>query len=316
MTRAAAAATFLLAACAAHGPSVLTVVPVRATSATSPVAVELRYDDLGCGVFAKDGPAPNARAGRDCLERSLPKTPCEGGGSPELATLELAVSLIDGAGGPADVPRARKLLDGCFADVAREAVLEHAAAKQKNEATAPLEKCDAYAQTTLAMTECTIEHTQTERAWLRRIEHELAPDLRTLFASATLAFERYAEKIGAIEYERYAGGTMRSPAMAAKILALLQRRRARVATLRAFVPAHVTSDELRSTREQIERTSSTARDAEPEAPAAVDDAIKAWIPYFEAELALYERVSPNSRDSVTVLLGQEHAADLCASVPP
>ncbi len=84
----------------------------------TPISLDEHYDDLGCGVFASDGAAESATAMRRCLERSAPKDACTGGGSPDLVTLELAVSLIDATGGPADSTRARKLLDGCFADVA------------------------------------------------------------------------------------------------------------------------------------------------------------------------------------------------------
>ena len=190
-------------------------------------ALEEHYDDLGCGVFAKDGRSPRTRPrSATASSGARPKTHARAEARPTSSTLELAVSLIDGTGGAADVPRARKLLAGCFADVAVQAVFEHAEKKEKDASAKPLESCEAYAQTTLAMTDCAIEHTQNERAWMRRIRHELAPEARPLLEAATQAYEAYAKKLGEVEYERYAGGTLRSPAMVDKIRFLLHERRA------------------------------------------------------------------------------------------
>jgi hypothetical protein len=317
MTRVGAALVGLtLTACGGPTPAAVTVAPIPVASAKAPEPVPERYDDLGCGVFAKDGASPSATALRRCLERTAPEDACTGGGSPDLSTLELSVAMIDGTGGPVDVPRARKLLEGCFVDVSVDAVLEHAARKEKDPTTAPLDSCDAYAQTTLAMTECATEHTQNERAWLRRIRRDLAPDVRPLFDAATHAYDVYAEKLGTVEYERYAGGTLRSPAMASKVLFLLHERRMRVAAIASFVPGRVTSEDLAAARDETLRAFSAAHDAEPEAVEAVEAASKTWLAYRGAEIALYERVHPGSRDAVILLLGREHAKDLCGTVPP
>jgi len=298
-----------LTACSA-GPAAVTVAPV-ASSSVAPVSLDEHYDDLGCGVFAKGGAAESATALRRCLERTVPKDACASGGSPDLATLELAVSLIDGTGGPADVPRARELLARCFADASVLAVLTHAGTRGS-----PLDSCDAYAQTTLAMTDCATEHAQSERAWMRRIRHELPSDARPLFDVATAAYEVYARKLGEVTYDRYAGGTARSPAMADEIRSLLHERRVRLQTIRTFVASPVTPEELASARETLRDRLAAAEGAEPEAKQAVAAASHAFLPYRDAEIALYERLHPGSRAAVTLMLGREHAAHLCGTIPP
>jgi hypothetical protein len=317
MTRAlTAAAALLVASCAARAPSTVTVAPVTTKPTPPPELIGARYDDLGCNVFAKDGPAPDEGTYRSCLEREAPKAACEGGSSPDLATLELAVALVDGTGGEVGIPRARAMLARCFADVSVQAVLEHATKKEKDPMTPPLASCESYAQTTLAMTDCALELTKVERGWLRRIELDLAPDTRRFFADASRAFAAYAEKVGEIDYTRYAGGSTRSADMSWKILSVTRLRRIRVLALRVFIAKRATGEDLASARDEVERALSVARHAEPNAAEAVDAAEKAWSPYRDAELAFYERMFPGSRDAVTLLLEREHAKDLCSSVPP
>ncbi len=78
----------------------------------------------------------------------------------------------------------------------------------------------------------------------------------------------------------------------------------------------MSSDELAAARDEMRTSYAAAHDAEPDAKLAVEEASHAYLPYRDAEVALYERLHPGARDMLVLMLGREHAAHLCGTVPP
>lgn len=270
-------------------------------------------EDFGCGVFAKDGVSENARDFRACLERKVAAAePC-GGGSPSLVTLELATVLIDGADGKSDVPHARALLDGCFRDASVETVLGHADDKDSNPGVLALETCDEIAQTTLASSECLAEHVQNERAWLHRERGSLAAPARPSFVAASRAAETWQTKLGEIDYARYAGGTMRGPAMQSRIYMAMKTRRHRLERIREWTATESSDDDRAAVRRNVAQARrEILEDAQPEVTTALEAEEKAWLAYRDAESALYETLRPGSRTEAQTMIAAEHAQLLCA----
>jgi hypothetical protein len=299
---------FLALACACGTPKTAAVTLSESpVDASAPRVVSHAEDDFPCGAYAPDGFAPDAMKARACLERANAdgKTTCDGG-SPPLALLELAVSLADGAGGPADPERALSLLKGCFADVSVQAVALHI---QKRDA--PFRSCDAFAQTTLASSECLAEHTDNERLWIRFASRRMSPERAALFTSAAKTYDAYATDVGAIAYARFEGGTMRDPAMRATTLALLRRRHARIAKLLDVgeIPPAV---DVANAESNAERALENARaNADHDVLTAIAKANDAWPAYRDAEIALYENVRAGSRDAAHAAIEVERFADFC-----
>ncbi len=287
---------------AAEAPSVTLAAP--AIDAAAPIAAY--EEELPCGAYAPDGASPDATKARACLEREVKSDPCGDHVSPSLARLELAVSLIDGTGGPADSKRGLALFDGCFEDASVQTVREHEA---KHEAA--FGSCDAFAMTTLASSACIAEHVENEDIWLRVVKRTMSSDRAALFAAATKAHDAYAFKVGAITYARFAGGTMRDPAMRAAILAQMKRRHTRIERLMQsnWIPR---APELAIAEENAARALATARaDAEPDTLPAINDAVVVWPAYRDAEVAFYESYRPGERSAVIAALDVERYADFC-----
>lgn len=293
----------LFASChVAHTPQVTLASPPSSHAATTGV---VREDELPCGAYAPDGASPDAAKARTCLERAMKSDSCDGG-SPSLDRLELAVSLIDGTGRPADSKRGLALLDGCFEDVAVEAVREHEA---KHEAA--FTSCDSFAVTTVASTACLAEHVANEEIWLRVVQRTMPSDRASLFAAATKAHGVYATKVGAIAYARFSGGSMRDPAMVASILAQLKRRRARIDGLVKSSTIPPAPELSRAEANAARALASALADAEADTVAAIDEADAAWPAYREAEVAFYESFHPGARSAVVAALDVERYADFC-----
>ena len=310
MTFSRAALALVLMGCA-HAPANVTV--TAATPRAQPyVETPEPPEDFGCGVFAKGGVDDSPTAYRACLERAVAaETPCEGGGSPDLLVLELSVALVDGVGGPADVTRGRKLLDGCFRDIAVQAVLEHAQAKTQK----PFEKCEDFAQTTLSINECLQQHIQNERAWLRRERHTYGANTRPAFDTATSAADKWEKTLGDIEYQRYDGGTMRVPAMLSRVYGAMQKRRARLAKIREWHATEPSPEDRQNARWKLEQALRTiASEAEANETLALHVEEKAWGDFRDAEIALYEALHPNARARAMFDVASEHADEMCSLV--
>ncbi|HEY2370496.1 MAG TPA: hypothetical protein VGH87_29065, partial [Polyangiaceae bacterium] len=284
----------LLCGCA-HAPTIVTVT-AAAPRAQPQVELAEPEEDFGCAVYAKGGIDESPAAFRACVEHVVAtETRCEGGGSPDLSTLELSVTLIDGVGGAVDIPGGRKILDGCFSDVAVQAVLEHARLKAEKPRTPPFEKCEDFAQTTLAITECLQQHVQNERAWLRRERRSYGPVTRPAFDAAASAAKTWMEALGDIEYRRYEGGTVRGPAMLSRIYGAMQKRRARLAAIRTWSATEATPEAREYARSKLaEALRTITTEAEPNEKHALEEEEKTWRVFRDAEVALYEALHPNA----------------------
>jgi hypothetical protein len=316
MTFSRAALALVLCGCA-HAPASITVAAAL-PRAQQALALPEPTVDFGCGIYAKDGVTEDAAAYRVCVERAVAAGgTCEAGGSPALTTLELAVALIDGAGGPTDIPRARTLLAPCFRDVAVEEVLTHADAKEKDPHARPFEGCDAFAQTTFASTECIAEHVQNERAWLKRERRSYSASTRPLFDIATRAASEWQTKLGAIDYARYAGGTMRGAAMESQIFTAMRTRRDRLAKIHTWTPGELSSEDRAMSRQELVRARRELVDgAESEVIAAAEAEDKAWSAYRDAEADLYEALHPGLRQGALIELAGERTNALCTMCEP
>jgi len=290
----------------AETPNV-TIASATTDAAPAPVAIddEPVSKEFPCAAFVGDGVTPDAAKARACLERVVQAQPCDGG-SPSLERLELAASLADGAGGPADRARAKSLFAGCFADASVAEILAHV-----DGATAPYKSCDAFAMTTLASSACLAEHAANEDLWLKRVKRKLPPDRAALFASATKAHDAYATKVGSIAYMRYEGGTMRDPAMRSVIVAMLKRRRARLAKLFDDGSIPLAIDLAQAERNAKRALDSARSNAEGDVLTAINDANAAWPAYRDAELALYASYDHGARSAVLGVLEVEYFSDFC-----
>jgi hypothetical protein len=315
MTFSRAALGLLLCGCAHTTTTPKVTVATVLPRAQEPVAVPEPEEDFGCGVFAKNGASEDPKVFRACVERLVSaEPPCEDGGSPDLAMLELAVVLVDGSGGTTDIPRARKLLAACYRDVAVDTVLTHADDKESDPRTPPMETCDDFAQTTLSSTACLVEHVQNEKAWLRVVRRSLGPVVRPVFDAASVAAEAWERKLGEIDYARFGGGTMRGTAMESRIFTAMKTRHLRLDRIHERTGGEPPSGEDRaSARDELSRAKrAITDDAEPEVVSALEAEENAWIAYRDAEASLYDTLYPGARAAVTIELAWEHARTLCA----
>ena len=237
-----------------------------------------------------------------CLEREAAKDTCEGGSSPSLALLELAVVRFDTARSATDVARARKLLAPCFRDESVLTVLAHADARESNPKTPPFGSCDAFAVTTLASTDCLSEHLEDERAWLRARQRTMDAETARLFDAANAAFETYATDVGAITYAMFDGGSRRNPGMQSVRLGAMLRRHRRLAGL----PARPAADP----------TDGDATEPSAAMRTAIAEADRAWPAYRAAEMAYFGHVHAGSRAALGAALAHEHAEDLRDAIAP
>lgn len=304
---------FWFVACVTLGcghPTTPSVTIAASVTDAAPPIVAPHEEELPCSAYAHDGVTPNPARARACLEAIVKTQSCDEG-SPPLEMLELAVSLIDGTGGPADSKRALALFDHCFEDASVQAVREHATKKAASPSEPPLTSCDAFAATTLALSECLAEHGENEAVWLRVAKRNMPSDRAALFTAAARAHDVYATKMGAIAYARFGNGSMRNPAMRAVTLALMRRRHARIERLMeaGYIPP---APELARAEANAERALQNARSvADAPTLAAIEEADAAWPAYRDAEIAFYESYHPGGRTLLTAALDVERYVDLC-----
>jgi hypothetical protein len=311
MTFRRVALALLFCGCADAPATVTVATPPPRTPTATVVNVE---PDFGCAAYAKAGPRESASAFRACVEKVVAaETPCEGGASPDLPTLELAAALIDGAGGPADAARARKLLAGCFRDASVQDVIAHADEKESNATTPPFASCEDFAMTTFAISECFMMEVQVEQAWMRRLRGEQRAEVLALFDAAASAANAYARALGLIQYARYADGTIRDVVAVVATRAEMQTRRARIAAISAWRP-RVPALDRETARTNLARTFKTFSKNQPDVATAIRAEERAWRAYRDAEASLYEKLHPGARDAIFAELAVEHADAVGAMV--
>jgi hypothetical protein len=208
----------------------------------------------------------------------------------------------DGDGGPArgGVPRrGRKLRcgragcggPGCFDDVSREGILEHAAAKERDSRTPPANFCKDIGGTTITSVECEArsgENSDTVRQLqAKTVVEGLDAAGRDLFARSDQAFDDYVGAVGDYVYEVYIDGTIRG-AMA--VSAENKLKAARIRDLAAFT-RFVAKDTSPKDVEAAERRRAAALDRVHAGTAAEKAALlkteQTWEAFRDAEVALY-----------------------------
>jgi hypothetical protein len=287
-------------------------------------ADDAREPSVDCLRFADgDGTRRDLARARACLARSLASAKCDGS-SAGLWQAELAIMLIDGVGGPVDVAGARVLFDGCFDDVTRQGVLEHADAREAKPATPPVSFCKDIGGTTLTGNECgaRVRLQEETRGALqaKRIVAGMDDEGRRLFVAASRAYRAYVDAMGAYVYEVYRDGSIRNAAALGEEQSLLHRRTEDLATLATFTPASVSREALERS-EQAALHALAALRAHTGTPAVkerIDEAEVAWRSYRDAETALYVhalagRASQDAVErSMRASLNKRRTADLRA----
>jgi hypothetical protein len=256
---------------------------VAAADARDPTVDCLRFLD-GAGT-PRDLPR-----GRACLERQADALEC-GGSSMSLETAELALLRVDGIGGKADIDGARGLVNGCFDDVSREGILEHAAAKERDPRAPPVDFCKDIGGTTITNDECEArrgKNSDAERQLqAKALVEGLDPAGRELFAKSDQAFEDYVGAVGDYVYEVHIDGTIRG-AMA--LSAENKLKAARVHDLAAF-PRFVAKDTSPKEVEAAARRRAAALGRVHAGTAAEKAALlkteEKWEAFRDAEVALY-----------------------------
>ncbi len=257
-------------------------------------AADAREPGLDCLRFLDGAGTPRDLArGRACLERQADALDCAGS-SMSLEAAELALLRIDGIGGAADVAAAREFVRGCFDDVTREGVLDHATAKEHDPKTPRVDFCKDIGGTTITNNEC--EGRSGKNADTRRqlqakaVVAGLDDAGRDLFGRSEQAYADYVSAVGDYVYEVYIDGTIRgSMALAAQN----KLKAKRIQDLVAF-PRFVAKDTTAKDVEAAERARSAAIErVHPEKDAEKTALLKTqqtWEIYREAEVALYGHV--------------------------
>jgi hypothetical protein len=250
--------------------------------------------DLDCFRFLDGaGVARDLVRARTCLERRALALDCEGS-SMSLETAELALMRIDAIGGRSDGAGGRALVEGCFDDVTRQAVLEHAAAKERDPKTPRADFCKDIGGTTVTAEECEGRNgTNTETA--RDLEAKvvvasLEAAARDLFARSATAFGAYVSAMGEYVYEVYVDGTIRGGMSLAAQQKLEAERVSDLAAFRQFVAKDTAPQDVEAAsraRAFAFRSVNVGTAAEKSALAKTE---QTWEAYRDAELALYEHV--------------------------
>jgi len=285
-------------------------------------ADDAHEDAVDCFRFADgDDTQKDLARARACLARSLSASKCDGS-SADLGQAELAMDLIDGVGGPQDITGARKLFDGCFADVTQQEVLEYADARAAS-ATAPHKDfCKDYGGTTLTSNACAArgrQHQETQSALLaKKAVAGLDDEGKRLFAAASAAYASYVGAMGSYVYEVWKDGTIRNMEALAEESALLERRTMEIGRFAHLAATATSADELARSSRNVDDAlkKQRARAATDDVRAKIADAQRAWSGYRDAEVALYVHVfggatrSDEVRDAVRVSLNKARTLDL------
>jgi hypothetical protein len=285
-------------------------------------AADAQEDGVDCFRFADgDGTRKDLPRARACLERAAPAMKCEGS-SAGLEQAELAMDRIDGVGGPVDIPGARTLFDGCFADITQQEILGHATAREANSAAPRVDFCKDYGGTTLTGNECSARARQHEatRAALqaKSAAATLDDEGKKLFAAASSAYASYASAMGSYVYEVRKDGSIRNAEALAEETAILSRRTAALAKFGKFAPGASSPQDLEKSARALDvaRKKRAAGAAPPDTRAKIAEAESAWTAYRDAEIALYVHAFGTAstetevRDAVLARLNKERLVDL------
>lgn len=247
--------------------------------------------------------------GRACLEREVIDGEACAGGSAMLSRVELAVMMIDGVAGRKDIPGARALMSDCFDDVAKDAVLKHAAKKEADPKTPPLDFCEAEGGTTLTAEECHARRVHVAAARERLRAKELLAKLdargKKLLVAAEKAFDEYATAQGQWVATSFQGGSLRGIAASTAEEHLRKVRADELAAFDAFVaPAAAAADAERS-RKALAAGGPKAKAMPANERAVFASAESRWAAYRRASVDLYVHVFGGAqgearvRDAVT-----------------
>jgi hypothetical protein len=227
---------------------------------------------------------------RSCFERRAKSLACDGS-SMSLDAAQLAFMRIDGVGGKPDASGARALLDGCYDDVTRAAVLEHAAAKERDPRTPPVDFCKEIGGTTITANECAArdaKNTDTTRQLeAKAVVASLDDAGKELFATSERTYGDYVTAMGAFAYEIYIQGTIRS-GMALSVEAALKARRVTdLAEFSTFVAKGTSTKDVEAAQHASAAALARVGTATPAEKAALQKTQQAWEAYRDAEVALY-----------------------------
>jgi uncharacterized protein YecT (DUF1311 family) len=286
---------------------------VAASEANDPTVDCFRFLD-GTGT---DRDSARARA---CFEHRAKTLEC-GRGSAGLETAELAMMRIDGVGGASDVAAARALLAGCFDDVTRSGILEHAAAKERDPRAPRVDFCKGIGGTTITSNECMARESKNADSKRELEAKGVAAGLddsgRKLFAASEKAHGDYVAAMGAFVYEVYVQGTIRVAMSLSEEQRLKAGRAKELADFPRFVATGISAKEIESAGRELGAALAKVKTATVAEREALEKTQRAWTIYRDAELALYQHVfGPKQgvdRVHATVLVGLEsHRAKDCA----
>jgi uncharacterized protein YecT (DUF1311 family) len=239
------------------------------------------------------GAAPDATRARACFDAQAKAHDC-GGGSADLQTAQLAMMRIDGVGGPVDVPGARALLAGCFDDATRSGILEHAAAKERDPKTPPLDFCKAIGGTTITSNECLARESKNADA-KRELEVKTAVASldatgKNLFAASEKAFGDYVTSRGAFVYEVYSQGTIRNAMSLGEEQRLKAAHAKDLAGFSSFVAKETSGKDVEAAQREAAAAlaKAAAGTTTPAEKQALTKTQQAWTAYRDAEVAFYE----------------------------
>jgi Lysozyme inhibitor LprI len=230
---------------------------------------------------------------RACFERGAKALECAGN-SADLATAELAIMRIDGVGGASNVDAARALLAGCFDDVTRSAILEHAAAKERDPRAPSVDFCGDIGGTTITGNECVAragKNADTKRAIeAKAVVAALDDTGRELFAASEKAYGDYAAAMGAFVYEVYVQGTIRGAMSLGEEQKQKAGRAKELADFRGFVAKGISAKEIEGAQRALGAALAKVSTATPAEREALQKTQKTWMAYRDADIALYEHV--------------------------
>jgi hypothetical protein len=254
-------------------------------------AADARDHELDCFRFLDGAGTPrDLPRGRACLEQQADALEC-GGSSMSLETAELALLRVDGIGGKADVDGARALVDGCFDDVSRRGILEHAAAKERDPRTPRADFCRDIGGTTSTNVECEArkgKNSDTARQLqAKAVVEGLDATGRDLFAKSDQAFDDYVGAVGDYVYEVYIDGTIRG-AMALSAENKLKAARIRdLAAFPYFVAKDTSPKEVEAARRRRAAAVGRVHAGTAAEKAALLKTEQTWEAFRDAEVALY-----------------------------
>jgi uncharacterized protein YecT (DUF1311 family) len=250
-----------------------------------------RAPELDCFRFLDGaGVGRDLRRGRACLERGVSTSKCEGG-SAGLDRAELAVMLIDGKGGAADVPRARALFAGCFEDVTASYIHAHADAKEHDPHAAPADFCKDNGGTTLTSNECggralTEEETRLALATkvvVARLDEESA----RLLVAASKAYAAYVSAMGGYAYDVFVDGSIRNMMMLGRERELDRARTKELGELGHFTAPETSAEDVSRAEKRAAAALAAVTSATPAEKTALDATAAAWSAYRDAEVRFY-----------------------------